>query len=114
MKIIQKLRSNRAETMVEMLVSMLILTLSVCLLVTMIAVSYQFDRQARELDKTYKDELSAAENFKDKSDDDTVSYVTDDYDVVLRLNGMFENPQTVDVNIYSVPNSDLKSYKLKP
>ncbi len=114
MKLIQKLKSLRGETMVEMLVSMLILTLSICLLVTMIVVSYQFDRQARELDNKYRDELSAAENFKEKSDDGNISYVTDDYDVVLRLNDMDDNKQTVDVNIYSVPDSDLKSYKLKP
>ncbi len=101
--------------MVEMLVSMLILTLSICLLVTMIVVSYQFDRQARELDNKYRDELSVAENFKEKSDDNNISYVTDDYDVVLRMNEMgIDNKQTIDVNIYSVPDSDLKSYKLKP
>lgn len=106
MKMIQKLRSNRGETMVEMLVSMLILTLSICLLVTMIAVSYQFDRQARELDKAYKQDLAAAENFTDGfSTSGTIK---------LKLNGVGASggEQTINVKIYSNADSDLKSYKL--
>ncbi len=106
MKMIQKLRSNRGETMVEMLVSMLILTLSICLLVTMIAVSYQFDRQARELDKAYKDELSAAENPGGTDVDGKV--------ILNPKNFVGVPPQEVDVKIYSKSGSDLKSYKLKP
>lgn len=104
MKMIQKLRSNRGETMVEMLVSMLILTLSICLLVTMIVVSYQFDRQARELDKTYKDELSAAENPEGTGVDGKV--------ILNPKNSLGVLPQEVAVKIYSKSDSDLKSYKL--
>ncbi len=104
----QKLQSNRGETMVEMLVSMLILTLSICLLVTMIAVSYQFDRQARELDKTYKQDLAAAENFTDgTSTPGTIKLKLDGF-------GASGGEQTINVEIYSKSGSDLKSYKLKP
>lgn len=105
MKMIQKLKSLRGETMVEMLVSMLILTLSICLLVTMIVVSYQFDRQARELDKTYKDELYAAENFDGTSVDGRIILNPKNFEGV--------EPQKVDVKIYSKTDSNLKSYKLK-
>ncbi len=105
MKMIQKLKSRQGETMVEMLVSMLILTLSICLLVTMIVVSYQFDRQARELDNKYRDELSAAENFSGTSTPGTIK---------LKLDGVGASGGEVNVNveIYSVTDSDLKSYKL--
>ncbi len=106
MKLMQKLQSNRGETMVEMLVSMLILTLSICLLVTMIAVSYQFDRQARELDEKYKQDLDAAENLTGGSPTSGT--------IKLRLDGVGASggEQTINVNIYSNADSDLKSYKL--
>lgn len=105
MKLIQKLKSRRGETMVEMLVSMMILTLSICLLVTMIVVSYQFDHQARELDKTYKNDLSTAENFTGTSTSGTIK---------LKLNGVGASggEQTINVAIYSNTGSNLKSYKL--
>ncbi len=100
MKLMHKLQSRRGETMVEMLVSMMILTLTICLLVTMIVVSYQFDRQAREADNKFKEDLAAAENF-------TGAHTSGK--IILKPDG---GPSVeIDVEIYSKDGSDLKSYK---
>jgi len=85
-----------------MLVSMLILTLVICLLVTMIATSYQFNRQARKLDEDYRNELSAAENFEGSGVDGKIT---------LKPKNFTGSEQKVDVKIYSTPGSELKSYR---
>lgn len=102
MKIIKKLKSRRGETLVELLVSMAILTLSIAFMVTMIMLSARFDEQARAEDENFKTELKEAENFEGTPTLGTVK---------LAPGTPFE--QSIDVDVYSSADGKLKSYKLK-
>lgn len=57
----QKLRNNRGETLVEVMASILISALSVALLFSCVAASFDMDKDAKELDKNHYKYLSAAE-----------------------------------------------------
>lgn len=57
----KKLRERRGETLVELLASILIGALSAALLAGGIAASTRLDLDARNLDKTYYQQLTAAE-----------------------------------------------------
>jgi hypothetical protein len=57
----KKLRERRGETLVELLASILIGALSAALLAGGIAASTRLDLDARDLDKTYYQQLTAAE-----------------------------------------------------
>lgn len=57
----RKLKSNRGETLVEVLASILIGALSVALLFTAVMASVNMDRTAKETDSKYKEVLAAAE-----------------------------------------------------
>ena len=57
----KKLRNNRGETLIEMLVSILIAALSVTLLFGCIMASSNIDKAARSLDEKHYNALSEAE-----------------------------------------------------
>lgn len=57
-----KLRSQRGETLVEVLASILIASLSVALLLGGVAVSANLERQADQTDKYFYETLTAAES----------------------------------------------------
>lgn len=103
MKILKKLKSRRGETLVELLVSMAILTLSICFMVTMVMLSARFDEQARAEDENFKEALNAVENFEGTHTSGTV-----------KLSPKFAgaSTQNVSVEVYSSTDGKLKSYKL--
>lgn len=68
-KTLLKLRSKRGETLVEMLVSIVILGLSISIMTGMIAAAYSMNKAAREESDRYYNELSAAEM---QGDDDYI------------------------------------------
>lgn len=106
MKILKKLKSRRGETLVELLVSMAILTLSICFMVTMIMLSTKFDEQARNADKAYRDALDAVENYEGTETPGTVKLVPDS------IAGTSE--QSITVKVYSSADGKLKSYRISP
>lgn len=108
MKIIEKLRSRRGETLVELLVSMAILTLSICFMVTMVMLSARFDEQARDEDKTFKEELEAAEDFN--APPSGTAYVK----FVLPAGTPDPGLPPIPVKIYSSADGELKSYRISP
>ena len=57
-----KLRSNRGETLVELLASILVATLSVALLIGCVTASFQLGRQADQSDSYFYQTLTAAED----------------------------------------------------
>lgn len=57
-----KLKSQRGETLVELLASILISTLSVGLLLGAVAVSANLNQQTEQADETFYDALTAAES----------------------------------------------------
>ena len=61
-KLSKKLRSDRGETFVEMLVSMALLALAVSIMAGMMAAAYRLNSAAKIEDGRYQQELSAAEN----------------------------------------------------
>lgn len=106
MKILKKLKSRRGETLVEILVSMAILTLSICFMVTMVMLSARFDEQARAEDVKFKEALEAVENF----DGATVEHGKQVKLVPTVMDGT--PTQSIDVEVYSSADGELKSYKL--
>lgn len=105
MKIIEKLRSRRGETLVELLVSMAILTLSICFMVTMVMLSARFDEQARAEDENFKEALDAVENFEGTH---TAGMVK------LSPNFGGASEQFITVDVYSSADGELKSYRISP
>lgn len=59
----QKLNTDRGETLVEVLASILIASLSVALLFGCVMASFNMDRDAKELDKKHYEALTAAETY---------------------------------------------------
>lgn len=57
-----KLHSQKGETLVELLASILVATLSIGLLLGGVAVSAAIDRQAQNMDKTFYEALTKAES----------------------------------------------------
>lgn len=72
-RIQKKLRSQRGETLVELMVSILIATLSVGLLLGGVTVSANINRQAQKSDTYFYETLSAAESRKEPITDDIAS-----------------------------------------
>ena len=64
-----KLRSKRGETLVEMLVSIVLLGLSISIMAVMLTTAYKMNRAAREADGQYYVALSSAER---QSEDDKI------------------------------------------
>lgn len=104
MKILKKLKSRRGETLVELLVSMAVLTLSIGFMVTTIMLSARFDEQARAADKKFKEDLAAAENH-------IGSYVGETVKLTPKV-ADGSSPQSITVNVYSNSDGELKSYEL--
>lgn len=65
--IFKKLRSNRGETMVEMLVSIALLVLAMSILAAALSSAYSITQASRNADEDYYEDLSAAELKKDGS-----------------------------------------------
>ena len=72
-KTASKLRSKRGETLVEMLVSIVLLGLSISIMSVMVATAYNMNMAAREADEKYYSDLSAAEAKNNKVDTVKVS-----------------------------------------
>lgn len=68
-----KLKSQRGETLVELMASILISTLSVGLLLGAVAVSANLNRQAEKADETFYTALTAAESRTGESHPGTVT-----------------------------------------
>ena len=59
--IFKKLRSNRGETMVEMLVSIALLVLAMSILAAALSSAYSITQASQNADENYYEDLSAAE-----------------------------------------------------
>ena len=65
---IRKLKQQQGETLVETLVSLLIATLSVMLLTAAITASARINKQNKEADKIYAEELKRVESYEATAD----------------------------------------------
>ena len=61
-EILQKIKDNRGESLLELLVSILIGSMSVILLTTMIITSVRINSDAKKKDNVFYESLSAAES----------------------------------------------------
>ena len=98
---IKKLLQNKGETLIESLVALLIATFSVVILTTAITASARINKQNRDADAAFTEELKKVENF---SDDATK---TSGVKVVFTMDGM---PTETTVDVYS-GDGELASYK---
>lgn len=99
----QKLNTDRGETLVEVLASILIASLSVALLFGCVMASSNMDRRAKELDADHYKYLSAAE---ERSGTSTSAEVTVTNEAITDPR---KNPKEVPVNIYG--GAGMYSYK---
>lgn len=103
MRITKKLRNKRGETLIEMLVSIVLLGLSVALMLTMVMTSTKITKTTRKEDIDMMAELSIAEEQLSKSGTSNVT-------ITCRSGSSGNVPVTVD--IYSKSGSDLISYSV--
>ena len=102
--IFKKLRSNRGETMVEMLVSIALLVLAMSILAAALSSAYSITQASRNADKNYYEDLSAAERKEGSGTSGTVK--------ISRSGGSEVN---ISVEIYGNESDlgSLKSYSFK-
>ena len=104
MRITQKLRSKRGETLIEMLVSIVLLGLSVALMLTMVMTSTKITKITRTEDEKMMNEL----NFAEKQQQDAGVEKT----VTITCTSGSSGSVPVTVNLYSESDSDLISYSI--
>lgn len=104
MRITQKLRSKRGETLIEMLVSIVLLGLSVALMLTMVMTSTKITKITRTEDEKMMNEL----NFAEKQQQDAGVEKT----VTITCTSGSSGSVPVTVNLYSESGSDLISYSI--
>lgn len=109
----EKLRSKRGETLVEMLVSIVILCLTVSLSAAMIMTSYNITRQARLEEEKYNLEMSNAEKlFGIMSDGEAVTAT-----VKISPKEAIDTSETVSITVTlngtTTDGNALRSYSLQ-
>lgn len=87
----KKLKSNKAETLLESLISLLIATLSITFLSTSIVTAARTNQLVKNADATFTTDLACAEmkNVEEGKQSLTISFTEDSI-----------SPQTVDVQVY--------------
>ena len=98
-----KLRSERGETLVEVLASVLIVTLSVMMLVGSVMASSKMDIDARRLDETHYVGLSNAETHGTKVDEVKIVIKNEDN----------KCDATLEFNVYGDGDAGMYSYVRK-
>lgn len=100
-RLMNKIRSKRGETLVEILVSTAILALAMTILAGLLTTSYRLDESARNADDNLYKDLEAAESADDSSNilDNAKVYIKSDVTA------------KIDIDIYGSEGSDLKAYK---
>lgn len=102
-RIQKKLCSQRGETLVELMVSILIATLSVGLLLGGVAVSVNINRQAQKADTYFYETLSLAESQKEPLTDGIAPKPTIDLE---------ENAKTIRIPVQVFGGTGLYTYAL--
>lgn len=97
MRILGKLKSKRGETLIEMLVSILILGFSIALLAVMVLASNSINEVTRMEGGNYLDDLSSAEA---RTDDFGAGKIT------IKANGASGNEVGIDVEFYGNVDSE--------
>lgn len=95
-----KLRDSRGETLIEVMVSILIASLSVALLFGCVMASSSLGDRTRDMDEAYYDSLSAAETYSGTMMPGTVT---------IKNNNPAIFPSSVPVGVYGGAN--MYSYK---
>ncbi len=102
-RIQKKLQNQQGETLVELLGAILVATLSVALLLAGVAVSTQIGRQADQLDKSFYETLTAAEERQ--------TPLTDGVDASPSIK-IIEGAQEASLSVQVYGGEGLYSYKL--
>lgn len=101
----KKLHSDRGETLIEVLASILIAALSVTLLFSCVMASSNMDREARELDGKHYEALTGAEEQRQPLESSQVTITQ------VVTNGGHAAEEDVPVNVYG--GAGLYSYSRK-
>ncbi len=104
MRTVNKLRSRRGETFVEVLVALLIVALATMLLASMVMASGSIDANTREQDEKFYDAVSALE-----SGDTTAGGTPTTGSVTVNWGG-----DDVKKNVDIYEQDGLKAWKVKP
>ena len=110
MKLINKIRSRRGETLVEMLVSITLLVLAMSILAAMLSAAYNSDVSARKMDDKLREELSAVEEGTSPPSSGKVSIYS------IKPDGKPDESAPdvqIDVDVYGGAGA-LRIYKPKP
>lgn len=98
-KLSKKIRSRSGETLAEVLVALLIIVLAVALMIVMINTAASIDINARERDKGFYENLTAAETYTGPSTGGNV---------IIKIDGEAAD-HTVVVDVYG--SGRLNAYK---
>lgn len=98
---IRKLRQKKGETLIETLVAMLVIVLSVALLCTCVMSAANINKQTREADEEFREELLAAENRTGTSQTKQVQITSTSGNLGVKL---------VEVTVYGEAANDFISY----
>ena len=105
---IKKLKSQKAETLIEALLSFLIVFMSMGLLSTSVLTATNMNKTTRALDEKYSSELQVAEARSEEG------YTAKQVEVSIRFQkglGVAERNKTIKVKLYGTDDSSFISYQ---
>lgn len=104
---IKKLKQKKGETLIEALISLLIAVLSMMILSTAVLVSSNINKENRERDNEYAQQLYDAEGLAVEMDDRNVK-------VHVQFEGdLADKSADIDIILYGGENNDFVSYEEK-
>lgn len=106
-KLRKKLRSSAGETLAEVLVAMMIISFAVMMLVSMISTAFSIDKQTRERDKKFYENLGYAETLT--TEEGSANPAEDE--VSITIGDDTEHPLEISVYVYG--GGGLASYEKK-
>ncbi|MBQ6843015.1 MAG: hypothetical protein IJO60_00070 [Agathobacter sp.] len=104
----EKLRSQKAETLIEALLSFLIVMLSLALLSTSVISAANINKETRKLDEKYSNELQVAEGHVEDG------YTSEKIDLEIHFEkgiGVSERVKEVKVKLFGEKDSAFVSYQ---
>lgn len=104
----KKLKSQKAETLIEAMLSLLIVMLSMGLLTTCVMAATNMNRATRALDERHSAELRIAEGLVEEG------YTTKDVYINIKFEkgvGNVERNKTIKVKLYGADDSSFISYQ---
>lgn len=107
---INKIRSQKAETLIEAMLSLLIVMLSMGLLTTCVMTATNINQATRTMDEEYSLELQVAEGHIEDG------YIAKEVDVKIKFEkgvGNAERNKIVRVKLYGADDSAFISYQYK-